>query len=88
MSVEINQTLVDCPDSSLSFDRVIGLLNDALRLFAEEEPDQACQCLAEANRALDSRLADEEQRLGVTPISAGVSAPAAELEEAALATIA
>lgn len=70
MYTELNQGLVECSDSSLSFDRVIGLLNDALRLFAEGNSEQACRCLAEANSVLDSCLPDQEPEAGVIPISA------------------
>ena len=89
MHIETNQG--DSPDSSPSFDRVIGVLNDALRLFGEGDAEQACVCLAEANRVLDSCLAGEA---GVTPISVANSIPrrSVEAEETAegnvLATIA
>jgi hypothetical protein len=92
MHIETNQGVVDCPESSLSLDRVIGVLNDALQLFGEGNEEQACLLLAEANRAFDSCLAGGEA--GVTPISVAGSVPRrsveveAAAEESALATIA
>lgn len=89
MHIETSQE--NCPDSALSFDQVIGVLNDALRLFGEGDEERACLCLAEANRVLDSCLAGEA---GVTPISVANSIPcrSVEMEEAGekavLATIA
>ena len=88
----------NCHDSALSFDRVIGVLDHALRLFGEGDEEQACICLAEANRVLDSCLAGEAGgapiEAGVTPISVANSIPSrsVEMEEvgekAVLATIA
>lgn len=86
MNTEMTQELVAV--SSLSYERVIEWLNDALRLFAEEESEKACLCLAEANRVLDSFLAAQEAECGVTPISVAPPASAEPEEEAALATIA
>ncbi len=88
MNTEMNQELVDRPVSSLSYDRVLECLNDALRLFAEDDSEKACLCLAEANRVLDSFLAAQESECGVTPISVAHFATAEPEEEAALATIA
>ncbi len=87
MHIETNQG--NCPDSALSFDRVIGVLNDALRLFGEGDEEQACLYLAEANRVFDSCLAGVQAEAGVTPISARRSTEVEEVaEEAVLATIA
>jgi len=92
MHIETNQG--DCPDCSLSFDRVIGVLNDALRLFGEGDEEQACLCLAEANRVFDSCLAGGNPEAGVTPISVAnsISRRSVEVEEtveeSVLATIA
>jgi hypothetical protein len=92
MHIETNQGAVDCPESSLSFDRVIGVLNDALQLFGEGNEEQACLLLTEANRTFDSCLTGSEA--GVTPISVASSVPRrsveveAVAEESALATIA
>ena len=92
MPDETNQGTVDYPESLPSFDRVIGVLNDALRLFGEGNEEQACLLLAEANCMLDSCLAGGEA--GVTPISVASSVPRRSVEveevaeESALATIA
>lgn len=81
-------------DSSLSFDRVIGALNDALRLFGEGDEQQACLRLADANREFESCLAGCQSEAGVTPISAASSNARRSVEaeeaaeEAVLATIA
>ncbi len=88
MNTEMKQELVDCPVSPLSYDRVIEYLNEALRLFAEDDSEKACLCLAEANRVLDTFLAAQEAECGVTPISVAPSVSAEPQEEAALATIA
>ena len=93
MPVEMTQSPINCPDSSLSFDRVIRALNDALRLFGEGDEEQACQCLAEANSIFDSRLAGESPDAGVRSLSVVNSAPrrsveVEEAEEPVLATIA
>ena len=56
-------------ESALSFDEVIGVLNDALRLFGEGDDEQACLRLAEANRVFDSCLTGGKSEAGVTPIS-------------------
>ncbi len=94
MRTDVTQPAINCPESSLSFDRVIGILNDALRLFGEGDENRACQCLAEANNIFDSCLAGGNPDAGVTSISVVNSAPrrSFEMEEAAeeavLATIA
>jgi hypothetical protein len=94
MHTQTNQG--NCPETPLSFDRVIGALNDALRLFGEGKEDQGCLRLAEANCLFDSCLAAEDSEAGVTPISvantprrSGEAQEANEAdEEAILATIA
>jgi len=94
MPVEFTQPPIDCPDSSLSFERVICVLNDALRLFGEGDEERACQCLSEANSIFDSCLAGGSPDAGVRSISVVNSAPRRsveveeEAEEAVLATIA
>ncbi len=76
-------------ESAVSFDKVIGFLNDALRLFAEGNSEQGCVCLAEANSLLDSCLADGECEAEITSISVVSSMPSHPVEiEEALATIA
>lgn len=91
---ETNQAAVDSSETSFSFDQVIGVLDNALRLFGEGDEEQACLLLAEANRTFDSCLAGELTEAGVTPISAGSSIPRRSVEvevsaeEPALATIA
>lgn len=88
MNTEINQEVVNCPVSLLSYDRVTECLSDALRLFAEGDSEKACLCLDEANRVLDSFLAAQESECGVTPISVAPSHSVQMEEEAVLATIA
>jgi hypothetical protein len=93
MQTEMNQ-VNNGSDSALSFDEVIGVLNDALRLFGEGDDEQACLCLAEANRLFDSCLTGGRSEAGVTPISVANSIPRRSVEveesaeEAVLATIA
>jgi hypothetical protein len=77
MQAEMNQLLSDSADRSLALSQVIERLNDALRLFAEGEPEQGCQCLAEANRVLDS-CGDEEQ---ANPAATRKPSRSVELEE-------
>jgi hypothetical protein len=54
MQAEMSQLLSESADRSLALSQVIERLNDAMRLFAEGEPEQGCQCLTEAIRVLDS----------------------------------
>jgi len=78
-------------DSVLS--QVSACLDDALRLFQEGKPDEACLCLVNANSLLASYSLPEKPGDRVTPISAvnkPVQLAVAEEEQAprALAAIA
>jgi hypothetical protein len=57
------------PDPSLVLERVSGCLEDALRLFADGDSEQACRHLAEANLAFESSQAAAKSAASVTPIS-------------------
>jgi hypothetical protein len=65
--------------------RVIDCLDDALRLFTEGDPEQACQCLAEANCVFASCPAEIPPEAGATAsIGNGTLPCPVEREEAPL----
>lgn len=86
MHTEKNLELVDRPESTLSLEPVIDVLEDALHMFAEGNEQQACLRLVEANSVFDCCLT------GVTPINVANAKPSRSVgaeevvEEAVLAT--
>jgi hypothetical protein len=70
------------PDPSLVLERVSGCLEDALRLFAEGDSEQACRHLAEANLAFESSQAAEKSAATVAPIASGNRAFSRPVERA------
>lgn len=68
----LNDASFNYPDPSLLLEQVIGCLDEALRSFAEGDEGQACQCLAEANVALEScqvELKPETGEITITTVN-------------------